>query len=65
MQKIVLFIEPCDEAFSTSFKSGYLFMNRFSIGEEANFEIVKILKLGKSWNISYEDETQKGMSLST
>ena len=42
MQKIVLFIEPNEDAFQTPFKSGHLFMNRFSIGEEANFEIVKI-----------------------
>ena len=73
MQKIVLFIEPSDEAFVTPFKSGHLFMNRFSIGEEANFEIVKIFELGKSsWKMadSYRpefagDRKQKGMSLST
>ena len=41
MQKIVLFIEPSDDAFQTPFKSGHLFMNRFGIEEEANFEIVK------------------------
>ena len=65
MQKIILFIEPTDEAWITPLKAGHLFMNRFSIGEEANFEIVKILELGKSsWNISYEDGKQKGMSLS-
>ena len=66
MQKIVLFIEPSDDAYDTPFKSGHLFMNRFSIGEEANFEIVKILELGKSSrNNSYEESNQKGMSLST
>ena len=65
MQKIVLFIEPSDDAFFTSFKSGHLFMNRFSIGEEANFEIVKIFELGKfSWKMSKEYRKQKGMSLS-
>ena len=73
MQKIVLFIEPSDDAFQTPFKAGHLFMNRFSIEEEANFEIVKILKLGKSsWKMSNldlpvfaGDRKQKGMSLST
>ena len=76
MQKIVLFIEPCDEACDTPFKSGHLFMNRFSIGEEANFEIVKIFELGKSsWKMANpygseysnfeENRKQKGMSLST
>ena len=48
MQKIDLFIEPCDHAFETPFKSGHLFMNRFTIEEEANFEIVKIFELGKT-----------------
>ena len=76
MQKIVLFIEPTEDAFDTSFKSGHLFMNRFSIGEEANFEIVKIFELGKSsFKMSWPDHSEysnyaeernkKGMSLST
>ena len=51
MQKIVLFIEPSDEAFLTPSKIGHLFMNRFTIEEEASFEIVKIFELGKSWNL--------------
>ena len=76
MQKIVLFIEPSVEAWRTPFKSGHLFMNRFSIEEEANFEIIKILELGKSsWKMADSDHSeysnfeenrnQKGMSLST
>ena len=73
MQKIVLFIEPRVEAYRTPLKAGHLFMNRFSIGEEANFEIVKILELGKSsWKMADSDllefagdRKQKGMSLST
>ena len=75
MQKIVLFIEPNDTAFHTPFKAGHLFVNRFAIEEEANFEIVKIFELGKSsFKMSYskhleysnfvEDRNQKGMSLS-
>ena len=77
MQKIVLFIEPSDDAFQIPVKSGYLFMNRFGIEEEANFEIVKIFELGKSfWKMLVdrfhqkysnfaEERNQKGMSLST
>ena len=76
MQKIVLFIETNDHPFFTPFKAGHLFMNRCSIEEEANFEIVKIFELGKSSvKMSYsshpeysnfeEDRNQKGMSLST
>ena len=75
MQKVILFIEPSDDAFVTPFKIGHLFMNRFAIEEEANFEIVKIFELGKSsWKMSWskhpeysnflEDRNQKGISLS-
>ena len=65
MQKIVLFIEPSDDAWMTPFKASHLFMNRFTIEEEANFEIVKIFELGKSpGNMTAEDRKEKGMSLS-
>ena len=70
MQKIVLFIEPTDDAFSTPFKVGHLFMNRFAVEESANFEIVEIFELEKSsfkmWHSDpleyHEDRKQKGMS---
>ena len=73
MQKIVLFIESSDEACMTPFKAGHLFMNRFTIGEEANFEIVKVFELGQSSRKMANpyrpefagDRRQKGMSLST
>ena len=75
MRKIVLFIEPNDDAFLTPFKIGPLFMNRFAAEESANFEIVKIFELGKSsfkmswsahpeYSIFEEERNQKGMSLS-
>ena len=76
MQKIVLFIEPIEDAWMTPFKAGHIFMNRFGIEEEANFEIVKIFELGKSsfkmscpdhseYSNFEENRNQKGMSLST
>ena len=65
MQKIILFIEPFDEAFSTPEKIGNLFMNRFAIEEDGSTEILKILELGKtSLEISDRDSKkgqQKGM----
>ena len=75
MQKIVLFIEPSDDAFITPFKIGHLFMNRFTIEEGANYEIVKLYELEKSSvkmsNQFYRnysnfegDRNKKGMSLS-
>ena len=74
MQKIVLFLEPNDDAFDTPFKIGHLFMNRFAVDEDAGFEILKVLKLGKSsWKMvdprqpeykNLESERQqKGMDL--
>ena len=44
-QKIVLFIEPAMEAWSTPSKIGNLFVNRFAIDEDANHEILKIYQL--------------------
>ena len=53
MQKIVLFIEPSDEACDTPSKIGHLFMNRFAIDEDSSFEVVKVLELEKtSWAMS-------------
>ena len=54
MQKIVVFIEPNDEAFIRPSKLGNLFMNRFAIDETEGFEILKICELQKtSWKISW------------
>ena len=57
MHKIVLFIEPNDDAFFTPSKIGHLFANRFAIDEDVGFEIVKILELEKtSYAMSYYQE---------
>ena len=48
MQKIVLFIEPNDDAFSTPEKIGHLFMNRFAVDEDASCEVLNVLELGKA-----------------
>ena len=48
MQKIVLFIEPNDDAFFTPEKIGHLLMNQFSVDEDASFEVLNVLELGKS-----------------
>ena len=74
MHKIVLFIEPSDDAFATPFKVGHLFMNRLAIDENASFEIIKTLEFSKtsskmSWSdkpeylIFLEERNQKGTSL--
>ena len=74
MQKIVLFIEPNEDAFQTPLKIGNLFMNRFAVDEDAASEILKIFELEKtSWEMSYhkhsnyknfaEERKQKGKDL--
>ena len=73
-QKIVLFIEPNDEAWLTPSKIGHLFMNRFAVDEDPGFEIVKVLELEKtSMAMSYpglpeykkfeNERKQKGIDL--
>ena len=72
MQKIILFVEPIDDAFETPAKIGDIFMNRFAIDENASCEILKKFELGKSsLNMSWpegknydnfvEERHQKGM----
>ena len=74
MQKIVLFIEPNDDAWITPLKIGKLFMNRFAVEEDAASEVLKIFDLGKTlWKMSdadhseyenfEEERNQKGMDL--
>ena len=64
MQKIVLFIEPSEEAWRTPLKIGNLFMNRFAVDEDAASEILKIFELEKrSFGMSTKEEKQKGMDL--
>ena len=48
MQKIILFVEPNDDAFMTPEKIGNIYMNRFVIEEDDSSEILKILELGKT-----------------
>ena len=63
-QKIVLFIEPFDEPWSTPLKIGNLFMNRFAVDEDAASEILKIFELENfSYEIFEEDKLQKGLDL--
>ena len=48
MQKIVLFIEPIDNAWMTPLKIGNLFMNRFAVDEGAASEVLEIFELEKT-----------------
>ena len=57
MQKIILFVEPIHETFSTPAKVGNIFMNRFAIDENASCEILKNFELFKtSLEMSYSKD---------
>ena len=60
MHQIVLFIEPNEHEYETPFKIGNKFMNLCAIDEDAGFEIVKVLKLGKILKkvLVYQDEDE-------
>ena len=74
MQKIVLFIEQNDDDFITPAKIGHLFMNRFGVDEDAAFEVINIMELGKTslkmsypkhpeYKIFHNERKEKGMGL--
>ena len=50
MQKIILFLERSDKAYDVSFKLGNLFVNRFTVDEEASFEVIAIVELETTLN---------------
>ena len=56
MQKIVLFMEPNDDAWITPLKIGNLFMNRFAVDEDAASEVLKIFELEKTFKKMYDDD---------
>ena len=69
MQKIILFVEPNDDAFTSPAKIGDIFMNRFAVDENASCEILKRFELGKTslpkaenYNNFVEERKQKGMN---
>ena len=62
-QKIVLFIEPVEAAWTTPSKIGNLFMNRFAIGEDAKHEILKIYHLENYLNDLIYGSSEEGLDL--
>ena len=61
MQKIVLFIEPSEDAWLTPVKIGNLFMNRFAIDEDVSSEILGIFELGTTLRYISSTFEQQGM----
>ena len=48
MQKIILFVEPSDDAWFTPAKIADIFMNRFAVDENASCEILERFELDKT-----------------
>ena len=62
MQKVILFIEPTDDAFEKPEKIGNIFMNRFAVEEDVASEIVSIFELGvASYKSKDKKQPHKGM----
>ena len=59
MQNFVVFVEPSENAYDVSFKDGNKYLNRFSIDEDAAFELSGVHYLKeKSYTIG--DKISKG-----
>ena len=57
MQNLVLLIEPSEEAYDISLKGGNMSFNRFTIDEDAAFELSGVHYLAKSSDdITYNDK---------
>ena len=66
MHQIVLFIAPRENDFDRDSEIGNLFMNRFAIEEDANFEILKIIYVEEYfWDNDLDDKAkdEKGKGL--
>ena len=65
MHQVIFLIEPNDDKYWTNEKIGNIFMNRFTIDEDAAFEILKIFELQKtSEQMAFDiHPTQKDFSL--
>ena len=63
-QKIVLFIEPTENAYNKPSKIGNLFINRFAIDEDAKNEILKIYQLENTlWDLLDSLSREEGLDL--
>ena len=48
MQNLVVLMEPSEDGFDASLKTGNMILNRFSIDEDAAFELSGVIYLKKS-----------------
>ena len=65
MQNVILFMDASGHDYTTQLKSGHSFMNRFSIEEDAAFEIIGIhhLETQKSSNTIIDPQKIKGKEM--
>ena len=62
-QKIVVFIEPAEYLYETPYKIGNLITNRFTINEELNNDIVKIVHVAHRFYELRKLDKKHGMDL--
>ena len=63
MQNLVVFMVPPEKAFDTSLKDGNKFLNRFSIDEDAAFELLGVCYL-KELRLPFTDRSKGKENLS-
>ena len=59
MQNLVLLMEPSEEACDINLKGGNMCLNRFSIDEDAEFELSGVHYLRKSLDVMDNEEEKK------
>ena len=59
MQNLVVFMDPCEDAYDISVKDENKLLNRFCIDEDAAFELLGVHYL-KKWANPSEVNTSKG-----
>ena len=63
MRKIIIFIEPSENAYDKSTNIGNLYMNRFAIDEEVACEILNIYELEKRQQGQTRKEKAKDLDI--
>ena len=58
MQNLVVLMEPSEDAYCISLKSGNMILNRFCIDEDAAFELSGVSYLESSGKITYENSRE-------
>ena len=65
MQNLVVLMQPSDDAYDVSSKTGNMILNRFCIDEDAAFELYGVIYLNKtSFILNSEEKKRRGKDYS-